>query len=218
MSSILRALKKLDEESTLQKNENESQAGKQIKKTKRLVIRHNTSDLLINKFLLVLLSILVLGVAGWLITQTMGKTGKTKESLPIKRNAEPSIPLTKEADSENSRVSHPIIPEKQVSPAEEIFSRKKNDKLDNKDSKHRKDDAKDVENVEDAEEVNNTKISGLKLTGILWSEIPERRLALLNDIYLKEGEKIKGAVIIRIEKNGVTLQSGTKTWTIGLKK
>jgi hypothetical protein len=58
----------------------------------------------------------------------------------------------------------------------------------------------------------------LKLTGILWSEIPGRRLALINSRYLKEGEKINGVTLIRIEEKEVAFQSGAETWTVELER
>lgn len=237
MSSILRALKKLDVESALQKNENERQAEKQIIKMKRLVNQHTLSSLTINKFLFALLSLLVLGIVGWLTIHVIHTTGKSglernqdlqtpasnerllKESLPDERSTEHSRPSANVSDSENSRVSHPINIdniEKPISPEENTFTGVTSNKLDRKNKEDRKEDRKD--DAEHAEDVNNTKTSGLKLTGIVWSEMPERRLALINDKYLKEGDKIKGAEIIRIEKDGITLQAGTKTWTIGLTK
>lgn len=57
-----------------------------------------------------------------------------------------------------------------------------------------------------------------KFQGVLWSEKPERRVALINDKYLKEGDTINGVIILKIEKNSVTLQSGKDKWKLRVKK
>ena len=64
----------------------------------------------------------------------------------------------------------------------------------------------------------NPQIPQLKLNGILWSHIPTRRVALINDRYLKEGEKIKDVSVVKIEKKSVTLQLGKKKWTLRISK
>lgn len=64
------------------------------------------------------------------------------------------------------------------------------------------------------EEQEKSKLPELLLKGILWSGLSERRVAIINGRYLKEGEKIKGATIVKIGKNTVTLELGTETWVL----
>jgi hypothetical protein len=45
-----------------------------------------------------------------------------------------------------------------------------------------------------------------------------KRIALINNRYLKEGDKINGVSIIQIGKKSVTLESGEEKWTIRLQK
>jgi hypothetical protein len=56
-----------------------------------------------------------------------------------------------------------------------------------------------------------------KLEGILWSEIPIRRVVVIGDKYLKEGDKISGVIIFKIDKKSVTFKSGNDTWTVRLR-
>lgn len=56
------------------------------------------------------------------------------------------------------------------------------------------------------------------LNGILWSDNPDRRVALINDRYLKEGEVIDGVSVVKIERKSVILQSGEEKWTLSVKK
>lgn len=58
----------------------------------------------------------------------------------------------------------------------------------------------------------------LVLNGVLWSDNPERRVALINDRYLHEGDSIDGVSVVKIEKKAVTLQSGSEKWTITVQK
>lgn len=66
--------------------------------------------------------------------------------------------------------------------------------------------------------IKETKHPALNLEGILWSQEAARRLALINNRYLKEGDTIEGASIVRIGKKEVALQMGEEKWTINLKK
>ena len=66
--------------------------------------------------------------------------------------------------------------------------------------------------------IEQTGPPGLILNGILWSDNPGRRVALINDRYLKEGEVIEGVTVVKIERNVVILQSGEKKWTLSVKK
>jgi hypothetical protein len=56
------------------------------------------------------------------------------------------------------------------------------------------------------------------LNGILWSDNPDRRVVLINDRYLKEGEVIDGVSVVKIERKSVILQSGEEKWTLSVKK
>jgi hypothetical protein len=64
----------------------------------------------------------------------------------------------------------------------------------------------------------NPKHPQLSFSGVLWSDKPERRVALINDRYLKEGDEIDGVTVVKIEKLAITLQRGAEKWTLQLKK
>lgn len=211
MSSILRALKKLEEESTPRKGENQESENPPIYR------RQPGSPPAINKFLAALSAFLLLGIIGWFIIQPTGKpvvekqqdtssTGAPSiniptqapelekispwESLPEKKSSEQSKPSAGASGSNNNLLPQPPKAEEPVQPVD--------DKTVDRETK--------------------PKHPALKLTGILWSEIPGRRLALINSRYLKEGEKINGVKLIQIAENEVTFQSGSETWTIELER
>ena len=54
--------------------------------------------------------------------------------------------------------------------------------------------------------------SGLKLQAIAWSSDSKERIAVVNGRILREGSSIEGTLIIRIDKNDVSFQKGGEQW------
>lgn len=54
--------------------------------------------------------------------------------------------------------------------------------------------------------------SGLKLQAIAWSSDSKDRIAVVNGRILREGSSIEGVLIIRIDKNDVSFQKGGEQW------
>ena len=54
--------------------------------------------------------------------------------------------------------------------------------------------------------------SGLKLQAIAWSSDSKERIAVVNGRILREGSSIEGALIIKIDKNDVSFQKGSEQW------
>jgi hypothetical protein len=239
LSSILKALKKLEEESTPKKSQNQNQPTEHTENTeqkeqkikkKEYVKRHivfypaKTYFFLFSFFLLVI-------IISVIIIYSTGKLDKKQEnsspgpSIPNPSTPNPSSqspaandsskpgapapgPLTHSTTNSSSpalKIEEPVKPLAEHMPAGQTMNGR------NENNDHNYEDT-------NSNEIKNNTPGGLKLTGILWSEIKERRLALINELYLKEGDQVKGISIIRIDKNEVTLQSGVKTWTISLHK
>jgi len=209
LSSILRALKKLEEDS-MPPDEQSGEGSKKIK-MRRVVTRRAKAPRVINRFLSILLALLLLGTAGLIIMKSNKKPAVTKkqDTSPQKpaltHLPQPSPTLKKESPKESKP---PVTPVEQVKPSiipaiPEIVQLPQPGKVETKDQK---------------ESAKKKKHPQLILNGILWSDNPARRVALINDRYLKEGDEIKGVSVIRIEKKTVTLQSGQETWTIRLKE
>lgn len=53
---------------------------------------------------------------------------------------------------------------------------------------------------------------GLTLQALVWSEQPEDRFVVINDLILREGGAINGSVITRIEPDHVAIRSGETTF------
>lgn len=185
MSSILRALKKLDEEAMSR----EGQAGEPKIKMSRMVNRRAKASRVINRFLSLSLILLLLVIAGWMIINS-----NVKPPPPVPEKEPAQAPAVKMESPKES--TPPAITTEPSKPSIEPEFSGNHQKVLVKETKHPK----------------------FILNGILWSDIPGRRVALINNRYLKEGDKIKGASVIQIQEKAVTLQTGEEKWTIRLKK
>ena len=54
--------------------------------------------------------------------------------------------------------------------------------------------------------------SGLQLQAIAWSSDSKESIAVVNGRILREGSSIEGALIVRIDKNDVSFQKGGEQW------
>lgn len=215
MSSILRALKKLEEESTPRESENPPTEQK-VKKS-LLKYRQPGTSPAINKFLVVLAVVLLLGIIGWLIIQPTGKPVVEKPRDTSSAEVR-SINIPTQAPVLEKVSSRELLPEKLSS---EPTKSPAGAPVSNSSQSPQPAKAEEpVQPVDDKTVDRETKPKHpvLKLTGILWSESPGRRLALINSRYLKEGEKINGVKLIQIAENEVTFQSGSETWTVELER
>jgi cytoskeletal protein RodZ len=215
----LRALKKLEQETA--PRESETQPSEQKLKKSPLNYRDSGRFPVVNKFLIVLAVILLLGVLAWVIIQ---KTGTRKESPGMDKQQESPAAG---APSLNTPIQAPIL--EKVSPREMLPGRVSGEQtkppigVPGSNSSQLQQPQKVEEPVQPVtakpvDRETKAKHPVFTLTGILWSESPARRLALINDRYLKEGEKINGATLIRIEETEVTFKSGVETWSIELAK
>jgi hypothetical protein len=76
----------------------------------------------------------------------------------------------------------------------------------------------DIQTNDQERSIKPTPHPEFVLNGILWSDNPDRRVVLINDRYLKEGEVIDGVSVVKIERQSVILQSGEEKWTLMVKK
>jgi hypothetical protein len=190
LSSILRALKKLDEEAMSR----ESQPGEPKIKMSRMVNRGAKTSRVINRSLSISLVLLLLVIAGWMIINS-----NLKPPVPEKQGNSPKRQLLTKKPAQA-----PLV--KRESPKESIPPAITTEP------------SKPLIGPEFSVLEKETKHPEFILNGILWSHIPGRRVALINNRYFKEGDKIKGVSVIQIREKAVTLQAGEEKWTIRLKK
>ncbi|UCH97692.1 MAG: general secretion pathway protein GspB [Candidatus Aminicenantes bacterium] len=226
MSSILRALKKLDEDSMAREPGTGEQ--KQKIKMRQVVSRRTRSSRLINRLLFMVLAVLLVGAAAWIFINSISSNQEpplTKErdhspkkpALTHSSQQVPTVPALKKSKppapgGEQSKPSaKPAFPGSVPRPQPD--SNRVEERI------QPVTDQKLADKTNDPEElIKKTKHPEFILEGVLWSDNPDRRVALINDRYLKEGDTIKGVSVVKIEKKAVTLQSGQEKWTLRVKK
>jgi type IV secretory pathway VirB10-like protein len=232
LSSILRALKKLDEDSISREPETSEQ--KQKIDTIRVVTRRTRASRVTNRIFFIVLAVVLVGAAAWILLNSINtnneppmikrqddapkkpalthlpqqtptikkefKKGAPGELKPPAANGEQLKPSTKatspvngqQAKPDTSRLEEPVQPA-----ADQMFASQTNDQ---------------------EQLIKQTVPPEFILKGVLWSDNPERRIALINDRYLKEGDAINEVVVVKIERKSVILQSGENKWTLNVKK
>ncbi len=68
--------------------------------------------------------------------------------------------------------------------------------------------------IADAARLNDGAPAALKLQALAWSNDPDKRVALINDIVVKKGRYVKGYKVTHIGKDSVIVQSGGAKWTL----
>ena len=232
MSSILKALKKLDEDSMSREPGTNEQ--KQEIKMKQMVTRRTRAPRVTNRIFFIVLVVLLVGVAALIFMSSitsnkkpmMAKKQDEISKKPVLTHLPQHAPaVKKELKKEPPRESKPPaasgeqlkplttvtfpISGKPVQPdtsrAAETIQPSADQKL-----------ANQTNNQEQL--IEQTGSPGLILNGVLWSDNPERRVALINDRYLKEGDVFEGISVVKIERKAVILQLGEKKWTLSVKK
>jgi cytoskeletal protein RodZ len=234
LSSILKALKKLDEDSmSLEPGTNEQ---KQEIKMRQMVTRRTRAPRVMNRIFFIILVVLLVGLAALIfmssiISNKKPLVTKKQDDIP-KKPALTQLPrqsptLTKDSQKESPEESkppaaggerlkpstkepfpvsgQPVQPD--TSRAAETIQPAADQKLDNQ-----------AANQEQLIKQTETEPPGLILNGVLWSDNPDRRVALINDRYLKEGDVFEGVSVVKIERKAVILQLGEKKWTLSVKK
>jgi hypothetical protein len=219
LSSILRALKKLDEEALSR----ERKPGDREITVHQVVKRKSGVSRYMNPFTFIplLISIVLLGIAGWIYfnpekkpvdekkqdSQSYVQRNIANDSRVISKPSPSIVPLPGNNPSHSpvsTRNPQPFplplpLPPAQINITEHASESK--------------------EPVEAKEKPKHPPFTST-LDGILWSDNPERRVAIINGKYFKEGEVIDGVgvTVVSIEKNAVVLKSGQETWTIKMNK
>jgi len=230
LSSILRALKKLDEEAVPR----EKEPGNPIKNIRQVVNRKTGITRFFSPAALFLFALVVLAVALWVFFQS-GKTNSTKKNPPSAiqtgsstnhpnegSKVAQSIPVSRELNEQQGKekeikagssasipsMSSDIPVPLPLPRASEITTNTP---------------VPGITNPPESQEQPKTspekpKHPNLTLNGILWSDNIERRVVMLNDSYLKEGDVIQGVTVVSITENSVVLKYGQEKLALKLNK
>ena len=216
MSSILKALKKLEEETP---RYGESQPYPvDVKKTVENGV--NKKQTYYKLFLILFSAIIIVSGSMFLLTRQTGSKGKiSPASVSVVRKAIPPRP-------KKEKVKIASVPDlkprkKRAKPSNRI---KKNENLPGSrqvkipasrkvmKEKSYEDNRTKPKSARSAIPFKSTGGSGLKLQAIAWSSDSKKRIAVVNGRILREGSSIEGALIIRIDKNDVSFQKGDEKW------
>ncbi|MFC1823075.1 hypothetical protein ACFL9T_10240 [Thermodesulfobacteriota bacterium] len=211
MSSILKALKKL-ESGTSQQIHEESwpQSIDPIK-----VINQRVKDRwLLQRYLSLTLIVVILIIGGWVVYRS--PLLERKESSNPEPNLDQArivrktfpIPIKKEEKSTATELSPPPKP---------VFADKLN--RPSPSSTLKKDPptetVPEIPSIEDENPpVDQNHQSDLKVEAIVWSENPKSCFAVINGQIVKAGDSVEGARVIRIGRKSVSIRSSGKTQEI----
>ncbi|MCK5057586.1 MAG: hypothetical protein KAT34_13070 [Candidatus Aminicenantes bacterium] len=219
MSSILKALKKLDEETLYR----EDHTGEQKIKMRQMINRRSGTPRVINRLLFISLALLLLSTITLIIMNSNRKPSISSEQPAVASHkpllgSPPKRAIKKESPKEETPPA--VISEQSQPAAIPAFSG----------IGRRPRSTREAERVQsttvkritkktaDQRELEKNNDTGFILNGIIWLDKPGMRVALINDRYLKEGDSINGVTVIEIKKNAVTLQRGKEKWTIRIEK
>ena len=234
MSSILKALKKLEEDSMPGEPGTDEQ--KQKIKIKQMVARRTGAPRVTNRVLFIVLVVLLMGVAALIFMSSV--TSNKKPLVTKKQDDTPKKPVLTHLPRQAPTVKKELKkdpPGELKPPAASGEQPKSSTNLEfpgngqpaQPDTSRAAGIVQPAVDQELADQTNNqeqlklkeqTGPPGLILNGVLWSDNPGRRVALINDRYLKEGDVFEGVTVVKIERNVVILQAGEKKWTLSVKK
>jgi hypothetical protein len=209
VSSILRALKKLEEDAA----SGEQDSGTKKIKMKRGVSRGTWAAPGIYRLLTIVLAVLLVGAVVWIIINSSKKSPVTKpREHAIEKPGPTVLPKQSPALKKGSQLAaNAVLPatERTAEPG-----------ADSVEASIQPDAGRGLTAKKDSQKqlAEQKKHPELILNGILWSDNPGRRVALINDQYLKEGDVFNGVTIVKIERKAVTLQAGEEKWIIIVKK
>jgi len=217
LSSILRALKKLDEDSVSKGKEVEP------RKTgiKEVVTRRTGGPLGFHRILVWVFVFLVVGSAAW-VAIAIYSNKKTPGTQTVKLSSQKPVSISKEVNRPVSAV--PVdrnLPGASGGEKEREIPATGEEKQDFTGSRGESPIPSTEQSTPPgpgSSEKPQASYPNMVLNGILWSDNSNRRVVLLNDRYMKEGEVFNGVSVVKIEKNSVTLRWGKETWTLKLDK
>ncbi len=228
MSSILKALKKLEDEFT---RSGERISLPQKLGTKKTIRRWEITSGRFTPFLWIFLGVIVFAVVGWIfiyLQQPADREATTTAAPP-----EPVPVAAKKVAAPDSAIkpNRPVrVPPRQaatsepVRPAEKTTTKRKASRPLVKKSKkyssrkpvppRRRQTAVNANAIPNPNAGIPILASGLMLQAISWSKEPKDRIAVINDNVVREGSTIDGYSITRIDKDEVVVRKGLDEWKL----
>lgn len=216
MSSILKALKKLEKET--HRNGDSQPYPVDVKKTVESGV--NKKQKYYKLFIILFSAIIIVSTSLFLLTrQTASKGKKSPASVLVVRKAIP--PRPKKEKAKIASITD-LKPRKKYAKPSDRTKKKENlsgsrqvkipaSRKVMKEKSHR-DNRTKTKSARSTIPFKSSGGSGLKLQAIAWSSDSKERIAVINGRIIREGSSIEGALIIRIDKNDVSFQKGGEQW------
>lgn len=218
MSSILKALKKLERELQDKKGVQLWSRSADTQKAVANIVRGNRY---LGRPLEMLLAVAFLSVSGLTIGSHLPLLEKkvkprnetASRSFQISRPRENSMPQIPHARKEAPKTSNPPVnkPQEPVPPKiEQTVTKKEERGTLSEDNPQRVTAQKPITRQESAEKLE------LNLQAIAWSKDPKGRIAVINNRVIREGGSIEGFSVVRIAMDEVSVQKGGKEWKLNI--
>ncbi len=230
MSSILKALKKLENGFPEQRD---IRPRLQKRRTKKTIHQRVIGTWLYNKRIVIIFVVVILAVGGWLILNR-----KPREEGPV-LVAKTEIKPVKSVDLPEKKASIPNMVQKkrpisarkprkkapalfaktEIKPAKPLILPEKKASIpdmNQKETSTREDVEKSEQNTKaerfasiPVKQANETR---LKLQAIAWSSDPESRIAVINGRIVREGGSVEGVFVTNIGKDEIIFRKGGEEW------
>jgi len=205
LSSILKALKKLENEAPVKSDIGSSQHKFYTKKS---IHKRIKSALPSNKHLLIIFTTLLLMVG----------SGLTLTFKPWKKQLSPTAKTDSEKfDPPNKAVKKPSLPEYKLKKEEpELFVKTETDPTKIVGVPEEKPFSQEPIKKSKAKftsiPIRSANESMLEIQAIAWSSNPEKRMAVINSQIVHEGGVVEKATVKHIGKNEVVIMKGSEKW------
>ena len=204
MSSILKALRKVESESVQADNAQPSLA-KKI--DPRRVIRSRQGESRVRgKLLLLAIPALTLALALWVAFQ-YGSLADLKTSTAASKLSEPEKPTA----TQEEEIRRDLERHEQFDPSQPVYAREKNPTSKTASEKEKASTLR-ARTPLTQEEDSSVEGPELKLQAIVWSESPEHCFAVVNGVIVRVGGKVEGVSVTEIGMDYVSFKSGQRTW------
>lgn len=209
MSSILKALKKLENEAPLQSEDQPFPQEIDLKKT----ISQHVRRYWLNKFFFVLFAALTLSIGGWLIFG---------QKLLLQERPSP-VPVPPKIEREVAKVTpipvrkapaKPVIPSEKETRIKALSEKEPSAPESVKRSEPPAEKSRKAPVVKQSITVDRFDESRFKVEAIIWSNNVKNRFAVINGSIVRVGGSVEGMSVEHIGRDYVAVRSGEKEWKL----
>ena len=241
MSSILKALKKLEKETLERQDEPRVSMGLNIRseKNRRQENLRGRNKRSTPWVWIASLFIIFLGAGTFMTLFSHDKPPQTKIPPPLKEKPEEiALIAPAPAETQESKIpmNHAVLPEapsltplattkalptaiveKPPKPIITLSHEKRVNKINNIDNTNEIHTVNEIHPDNEIPSINEIPIlnnNSLIINAIAWSNDPAKRLAVINSVIVRQGQNIEGFLVVEIEEDQVIVQQSDKKWRV----